>query len=272
MDSAAAIIGVPRDEVIGDRYSFVLHAPLELLARAALLPYVAPDAREGARLRIVSLAAGYEASGPPAADPPVAHFDSLADAALTLIGAIDAGDLDDVDTAATWLGVRARPDQLGPLLADTVLDRLSAAGHANIYLALLARTQPRGIAGLMLRHPVRELAKGSVRRIRVPSTYSVVDARGGHALELLGVLTDQKAIGPPHSLFIAPLLEYAQERGVFDPFVEDRVFVAPDRTPFELLRFAALAMLQGPDEHAAYGWTHCLTLAQAPLPDRRLVR
>ena len=50
VDSAAAIIGVPRDEVVGDRYSFVLHAPLELLARAALLPYVAPDAREGARL------------------------------------------------------------------------------------------------------------------------------------------------------------------------------------------------------------------------------
>ena len=44
VDSAAAIIGVPRDEVVGDRYSFVLHAPLELLARAALLPYVAPDA------------------------------------------------------------------------------------------------------------------------------------------------------------------------------------------------------------------------------------
>jgi hypothetical protein len=61
------------------------------------------------------------------------------------------------------------------------------------------------------------------------------------------------------------LLEYAQERGVFEPFVEDRVFVAPDRTPFELLRFAALAMLQGPDEHVPYGWTHCLTLAQAPL-------
>ncbi len=44
VDSAATIIGVPRDEVVGDRYSFVLHAPLELLARAALLPYVAPDA------------------------------------------------------------------------------------------------------------------------------------------------------------------------------------------------------------------------------------
>ena len=243
----------------------MLHAPLELLARAALLPYVAPHAREDARLRIVSLAAGYEASGPPAADPPAAHFDSLSDAAVTLIGAIDGGDLDDIDTAAAWLGVRARPDQLGPLLADTVLDRLSAAGHANIYLALLTRTQPRGVAGQMLRHPVRELAKGSVRRIRVPSTYSIVDARGAHALELLGVLTDQKAIGPPHSLFIAPLLEYAQERGVFEPFVEDRVFVAPDRTPFELLRFAALAMLQGPDEHVPYGWTHCLTLAQAPL-------
>jgi hypothetical protein len=61
------------------------------------------------------------------------------------------------------------------------------------------------------------------------------------------------------------LVEFAQERGVFDAFVDDGVFVAPDRTPFELLRFAAHAMLQGPEEHAPYGWTHCLTLAQAPL-------
>ena len=117
----------------------------------------------------------------------------------------------------------------------------------------------------MLRHPVRELAKGSVRRIDVPATYSVVDPRGVHALELLGVLMEQKAIGPPPSSFIAPLVEYAQDNGVFEAFVDDGVFVAPERTPFELLRFAALAMLHGPDEHVPYGWTHCLTLAQAPL-------
>ena len=265
VQSAAAIIGVPRDEIIGDRYSYVLHAPLELLARAALLPHVAPHARDGARLRIASLVAGYEASGPAAADPPAAHFDSLADAAATLTAAIDGGDLDDIDTAAAWLGRRARPDQLVALLADTVVARLSAAGHANIYLALLTRTQPRGVAGQMLRHPARELAKGALRRIRVPPTYNIVDARGAHALEMLGSLMEQKAIGPPLSLFIAPLVEYAHDRGVFEAFVDDGIFVAPERTPFEVLRFAALAMLQGPDEHAPYGWTHCLTLAQAPL-------
>src|SRR5438067_5421062 len=101
--ACAAVVGVPRAEVIGDRFSFVLHAPLELLARAALLPYVAPSGRELARRRIAVLAERYEASGPPVPMPSVAgdRFASLDAAAGWLAGAVDPEDLDPPDVAAT---------------------------------------------------------------------------------------------------------------------------------------------------------------------------
>ncbi len=265
VDSAAALIGVPRAEVSGDRHSFVLHAPLELLARAALLPLVTPTAREQARLRIVALVAGYQASGPPVDSPPEVDLGSRAEAATVLAQAIAAEDLEGADAAAAWLGRRVRPDEIVSLLADTVIDRLSAAGHGNIYLALLARTQPRGLPGQMLRHPVRALASGSNHRIHLPAARTAPDAPHGSADALLGAVARTEVIGPPPSFFIAPMVEHAQGHGVFERFVDDVAFTAPATPPYRLLRFAAQAMLQGPDEHVAFGWTHCLTLAQAPL-------
>src|SRR4051812_48840715 len=97
VEKAAASIGVPRAEVVGDRYSFVFHAPLELLARAALLPLVDPNARELARLRIAALAVGYEESGPPLPPPPSGAFTSIADAAAALAAGVRAEDLPAID-------------------------------------------------------------------------------------------------------------------------------------------------------------------------------
>ena len=57
---ASARIAVPRVDIPPELYSFVLHAPMELLARGALMPYVQTDAREKARGRIEVLVAGYE--------------------------------------------------------------------------------------------------------------------------------------------------------------------------------------------------------------------
>src|SRR3954454_23869310 len=54
--------------------SFVLHAPLELTARLALLPYVAPDHREAARLRLFSIAAQFDAFGAAVDEPPGTAF------------------------------------------------------------------------------------------------------------------------------------------------------------------------------------------------------
>ena len=49
--------------------SFVLHAPLELLARTALLPMVEPPAREAARQRLLWLGAAYREAGAEVPDP-----------------------------------------------------------------------------------------------------------------------------------------------------------------------------------------------------------
>lgn len=266
VEHAARVIGVPRGEVVAGRSSFVLHAPLELLARAALLPHVLSPHRERARQRIVALADGYAASGPPLGPPEPASFRSTTEAAAVLAAAVEAGNLPDVDVVAAWLGDRAGPGELVRLLYGTFLDRLSAAGHANIYLAQLSRTQPRGLPGQMLRHPAQALALDSTRRIRVPETTTREDPDGALAQELLGGVQRVTPIGPPPSNFIAPLVEHAQDKGALEGLVgADGVFVAPRRAPHSLLRFAAQTMLQGDLDEAPYGWTHCLTLAQAPL-------
>jgi hypothetical protein len=265
VEAVASVIGVPRDRYTAGEDSFVLHAPLELLARAALLPYVAPDARTGARRRIVAIAARYEAAGPPVGVPRSASFGSTDAAGGALMDAVARGELDDVDAIAAWLGRRARPDELARLLGDAVLPLLGAAGHANIYLALLTRTQPRGLGDSMLRHPVRELAKEPGRHIALPP-FRTAERDDWTVASLLEALARVAPIGPPDPLFIAPIVERAQSGGAFDAFLgDDGSFAAPRATPFGLLRFAAQTMLQGPPVHVPFGWTHCLTLAQAPL-------
>ena len=243
--TVAATVGVPRTDVPPQLGSFTLHAPLELLARAALLPLVAPTARDAARRRIVDIADRYAAAGTALAAPTTAEFGS-AEAAVAALG-----DPDLSDAAAVWLGARCRPAELARLLTPAFLATLEAAGHANIFLALLPRYQPRGLPGQMLRHPVHALTHGSGRAITILPP--------GERPPVIAALAELDPIGPPPSAFIAPLVLHAEAHGVFD-----RV-TGPAEHPFELLRFAALAMLQGDPAHAPYGWTHMLTLAQAPL-------
>lgn len=241
----AATVGVPRLDVPPHLNSFVLHAPLELLARAALLPLVLPDARDAARHRLRQLADEYAAAGTPAPAPPTVEFASTTEAAAAI------GDPERSDAAAAWLGTHCQPAELTALLAPRFLASLEAAAHANIFFALLPRYQPRGVPGQLLRQPVHSLTRGPGRAITVLAPNErppVIDA-----------LAELDPIEPPPSSFIAPLVLHAEAHGVFDRLT------GPAERPFELLRYAAQAMLQGPVEHAPYGWTHMLTLAQAPL-------
>src|SRR4051794_28442122 len=66
-DRAAAVVSIPRQQAAN---SFVLHAPLELMARRLLLPFVPPPYRRAARERIVWVASSYQRAGAPV--PPVA--------------------------------------------------------------------------------------------------------------------------------------------------------------------------------------------------------
>ncbi|MBV8430149.1 MAG: hypothetical protein JO244_03240, partial [Solirubrobacterales bacterium] len=154
--AAARRISVPRAEVPAERYSFVLHAPLELIARATLLPSVAPDARDRARGRIEELVAGYEELAP-LEDPGTVAFGSAKAAATALIDAVAARDLDSVDASAAWLDVNAEPAEVARRLAPAVLPALGAAGHANIALAFWSRARLAPGQPLMLRPLVRAL-------------------------------------------------------------------------------------------------------------------
>ena len=243
--SVASRLGVPRASVPDHLHSFALHAPLELMARAALLPLVASSARDAARERLIVLAEGYDAAGPPADPPTVIDFDSV-DAALDAVVEPTRS-----DAAAAWLGARLRVDELVGALAPAIVPSLDAAGHAGIYLSLLARYQPRGLPGQMLRHPVHALSGGTGARIEVLPR--------GDSMPVRDVLSALEPIGPPPSPFIAPMMLHSQSAGVF------MTLTGPAPNPFELLRYAAQSMLQGSPQQAPYGWTHQMTLAQAPL-------
>src|SRR5580692_346355 len=61
VDAGAAVVATPKRT--SRPSSFVLHAPLELLARRALLAYAAPESRAVARHRIAEIAARYAREG-----------------------------------------------------------------------------------------------------------------------------------------------------------------------------------------------------------------
>src|SRR6266545_934840 len=124
----AAVIDEPKD---APPDSFVLHAPLELLARALLLDRVHPDARPPARARLQWLADTYEGAGPSAESTP------------------DAGSI--------------------PM--DHLVVSLAAAGHAPILTSLRARVDAvdesfgtRLVATEVARYPDWVLAWPRARR------------------------------------------------------------------------------------------------------------
>lgn len=256
----ASVVSRPRVDAAD---SFVLHAPLELAARAALLPHVAPEARERARMRLVALAAGYEAWGPPAPEPDTVDFASPHEAVAHLRSAIDAGDLDDVDATAAWLGHRVDAADLRRLLADDVVPRLAAAAHAPIFLYQLPRAAPRGEATAELLRPLaRELARHPDWRITWHEQLDRSGAVPDHSLA--DAIAATPRLGVPGSDFIYPLMSQVEQTGV-----AETVLTAPLRGvevqegARVLSRAAAWSMLDEPSDYAPYGWSHCLTMPQA---------
>jgi hypothetical protein len=234
---------------------------MELLARGALLPYVQREAREQALARIGALVGAYERIPAYDAAPPV-EFVSVAAASASLRQAMANRDAPVVDAAAAWLDARASTADIAEALAVHALPALAAAGHANIYLGLLAgaigvgggTAMLRPVAAALVADPADPLVLPAVRPDDLATTrlFEVLAGVGGRA--------------PAPLSFIAPLVHDAARQGVLQVLCEpDGVFGAPRRVPVQLLRVAAQAMLQGPSEYAAYGWTHCLTLAQGAL-------
>ena len=260
---AANVVSIPKREPAN---SFILHAPLELLARRALLHYVAPDRRAAVRQQIVRVAALYERAAEPIEPTADASFASPAAARAAFADAAAAKDLDGVDTAASWLGRHATSDDV-LALAGTTVDSLAAAGHANIYFLLLARTAWSSRAALALLRPLaREIARYPELRIEWLDDVSVPGVGGPDAgTQLADALAATPRLGLPGTDFVFPTVHQVDAGGQARAIVEPNLPADLDRANRTIQRIAAQSMLQDDPTFAPYGWTHCLTLSQAAI-------
>jgi len=258
ISKAAEIIGVPK---AAPADSFILHAPLELLARALLLDRVRPDARERAHARIERVAATYEAAGEPLAPADQIDADDVDDVVARFVAALGAGELDDVDRLATWLGRHVAARDVQQALAGAVAASLAAAAHASILLYLLPRvSQPGDRLGSLLRGPARELARNPDWKLR---WFEDPDPDEPTSESLVAALLDVPVLGPPGSDFIFPIMSQAEDSGIAPKLLGGLMDASPDAARRDLSRVAALSMLQEPADYAPYGWSHCLTMPQA---------
>jgi hypothetical protein len=256
--AAAAAISVPKEAPAN---SFILHAPLELLARTLLLEHVRPEALEQARTRIEWVAATYEAAGEPVTPPEPIEVASVDDAVDRFVAALGAGELDDVDRLATWLGANVPAADLQRALAGAVAASLAAAAHASILLYLLPRVAGRkDPLGTLLRGPARELARYPDWQLR---WFEDPDPEERTSTSLVDALLDVPVLGVPGSDFIFPIMSQAEDSGIAPKLLAGLTGVEPRSARRDLSRVAALSMLQEPPDHAPYGWSHCLTMPQA---------
>ena len=156
------------------------------------------------------------------AAPPL-DFDSIEQAAGRLVAAIDAGDLDDVDPAAGWLG----PDRLGPASCS----RLLGAARRRPAVGRRPRADPPlppapGLA------PRRDHRRAAPRRWPASwpatptggstgsTTVAVRAAAGGAAGARRPCSTRwprRRRSGPPDSTFIFPLMSGGRHRAAPRP-------------------------------------------------------
>ncbi|MFZ6005936.1 MAG: hypothetical protein ACOYXM_18600 [Actinomycetota bacterium] len=268
VDAAAAAIAIPRERAAD---SFVLHAPLELLARAALLPMVEPSDRPIARERLRWLADTYSATGPGVDEVASPDFD-FGDTGATLLAlevAIAGGDLDGADAAAVWLSRHLEAAELAAALADPVLPLLSAAAHGSIFLFQLPRVLPRSeAAALMTRGLVRELARYPGWDLSWFQGVQPAAAESSDDLEeeLSERLRRPASPGDPGSDFIYPMMSLTESSGLAHDTLHDLVAAVPVPVARRaLLRTAAMSMLQDDPSQSPYGWSHCLTMPQGAL-------
>ena len=243
--------------------SFVLHAPMELMARARLLKLAPPGARPAGRRRIAEIAARYGRSGPEV-EPADRSYAGEAAAMSALEAAIPAGDVDEADGALGWMLKCSRVGALIPALADAVIPALGAAAHAPILLSMFLRSPELGEAcGGLLRAPLRYLTLQGASRLTWPlnAAFRPMLAAAGLANVLLA---------PPRvdssSPSIAPTMMSVEADGLAEQLLagptQNLALEVAERT---LLRLAAWSMLQDDPRHAPYGWTHCLTMPQGVL-------
>lgn len=249
---AVKVLSVPRSAPAD---SFVLHAPLELMARVGLLSFVERDQRDPVLERIQSLAAAYDTWGPPVDPPTPIEFTTVETCAAAVASAIARRDLEALDSALVWFTDRATAADARRLLGEAVADATAAAGHVPIGLHLLDHCS---LSTGLLRGPLRELARYPERRVR---WFHDAEPRPGG--DLAEVLRRVPREGSPSRIF--PLMANVEDSG----WAAEVGSVATGCTLADatrtLLRAAVWSMVHDDAAHAAYGWSHCLTMPQAML-------
>ncbi len=245
--------------------SFVLHAPLELLARVGLSARSIPDRHAEATARLEAMIDEWNAFSEPIDDPAERAIPTSASAsARSLADALDAGAIDEADAAAIGLARTCRPDEFGGLIGDAVMTRTTAAAHAGIFLHLFPRVAPRGeVSPAIFRQLARELARQPEWRLRwCDDLVPVATTADG----LFGAIAATPNVEAHPAGFVHPTMMRVDETGIADELLRMRIpsgdHAAAARA---VLRAAALTMLQEPDEHAPYGWSHALTMSQGVL-------
>lgn len=264
---AAEHIAVPRDAPAN---SFVLHAPLELLARTALLPYVDEVVREQARERITAVVRTFTSFEPAEFPPRRRTFDRVDEAVGHLSDAMDANDLDAADEAADWLGTHLTPFELSNALADSIIGSLAAAAHAPIFLWLAPRVSPRwNLTGCLLRPLVRQLTRHSSMKLHWIDERPTLPSQAASAAtgaDVVASLASAPKLGEGPTNFIFPTMSRVDTAALAPSFL------GPVCGPGEItgrgravMRAAAWSMLNEPTTHAPYGWSHALTMSQAAI-------
>lgn len=259
VEAVTEVVAVPR---VDPADSFVLHAPLELAARAALLPRVPPADRRLARLHILAVAAQYEAFGPPVEEADERPLRAGTDPAEWLLDAIGAGDPDEAARAAGAVAAGGAGAVIA--LIDEIAASTAAAGHAPIFLYHLDQGGARGgPAPELLRPLARELARNPQWHIDwTEHPRADFATRPEVVAEVVGATP---IVGVPGSAFIHPLMMQVDDSGLAASLLGDVVGDYSDEAARALLRVAARSMLAERCDHARYGWTHCLTMPQALL-------
>lgn len=254
----AHVIDILGRPPVAEADSFVLHAPLELMARAELLASVDPARRSEARRRIVEIASEWASREP--------HEPTHADSPHgTLPDAIAAGDPAAADRALVELATTAAIDEFVATAGDSLLARLGGAGHLGIFLDQLTRQRrPRRSTIASGRALVRDLARHpdwTIGWIDTPPRPA-----GSSATSFYDVLNDPPSAGDPGSNFIYPTMHLVDTNGMAAELLTAPTQSLPlDEARRQLLRIAALSMLQDDPTNAPYGWSHCLTMPQAVL-------
>lgn len=261
-EAVAAAIAAPK---IDADTSFLTHAPLELAARAALLPVTAPAARDQARRRIAAIASRYASEGEETGLVERIYPDERT-AMSSLKAAMRRGDVNEVEAAFLFLTPRVPVLELSRALAGEIIPMLGAAAHVPIFLAELPRLEARlPNAAALLRAPLRMLTREAQLRLtwheRALEGKSVSDEGGA----LFKTLLAPPPVRSP-SLYIAPTMLAVEADGYARRMLADvtaDISLAAARRA--ILKAGALSMLQDDPEHAPYGWSHALTMPQGVL-------